>query len=281
MLFRSGEVVGPIKSEFGYHLIWVEARATDAVQVADLAYSLRPSTATLREQEERLGDLAYYAAEGNFDDEAERLGLDVNEVDVEDGQANLPGIGQSRNFVNFMVTAETGDISDVIELDDTFVVLKVTDIRPEGYRPLGDVEAQVRTRVELEKKRAVQVRRMKQVLRNEGFEGLPQALNTRIRTQPNVTFNTQTVPGVGREPAFVGTVDGLDVGETSGVVAGENAAFVVEVISRTEAPDLTDTRRAQLRQQLKQQRQRQMAQQWIAALREQADIEDNRSVFQQ
>ena len=36
-----GSLVGPIRSEFGYHLIRVEARASQAVQVSDLAYNLK------------------------------------------------------------------------------------------------------------------------------------------------------------------------------------------------------------------------------------------------
>lgn len=279
----TGQVVGPIKSEFGYHLIWVEARADEAVQMADMAYTLRPGTATLREKENLLEDLAYFTEEEGsvFTEEAERLGLTARTVEAEDEQTNLPGIGSSRDFANFMETAEVGDVSDVLELDDKFVVLHVTEITPEGYRSLDDVEAQVRTRVELEKKREVQVRRMEQALRDRGFQGMASALNTRVRTKTDVTFATTSIPGVGNDPSFVGTVDGLAEGETSGVVAGENAAFVVEVMTRNVAPQLTDARRQQLRQQLMRQRQQQMAQQWLASLREQAEIEDNRSVFRQ
>lgn len=279
----TGQVIGPIKSEFGYHLIWVEARADEAVQIADMAYSLRPGTATLREKENLLEDLAYFTEEegSDFADEAERLGLTARTVEAEAEQTNLPGIGNSRGFTNFMETAEVGDVSDVVELDDKFVVLHVTDITPEGYRPLDEVEAQVRTRVELEKKRKVQVRRMEQALRDNGFRGMASVLNTRVRTKTDVTFATTSIPGIGNDPSFVGTVDGLAEGETSDVVAGENAAFVVEVMTRNVAPQLTDARRQQLRQQLMRQRQQQMAQQWLASLREQAEIEDNRSVFRQ
>ena len=37
-----GEVVGPVRSEFGYHLIRVSGRTSQAVQIADLAFSLEP-----------------------------------------------------------------------------------------------------------------------------------------------------------------------------------------------------------------------------------------------
>ena len=277
-----GEIVGPVKSEFGYHLIRVDAKADQAVQFADLAYNLRPSQATLAEQENTLEDLAYFAEEegGGFVSEAEQLGLTLQEVDVEAGQTSIPGIGQSQRLGTFLEGASEGDISPVVELNDNFAVVHVASVQPEGYRPFDEVKAQIRTQVEVEKKRSVQIAQMQRALRANGFEGLPDALNTRVREKNDVTFQTNVAPGIGRDPAFAGTVFGLDEGEVSDVVEGENAAFVVQVVSRMDPPPLTEQRRAQIRRQLIQQQQRQVTQQWLSALREQAEIQDNRSAFQ-
>jgi peptidylprolyl isomerase/peptidyl-prolyl cis-trans isomerase D len=179
-----------------------------------------------------------------------------------------------------METAQVGNISDVIELDDTFVLMKVSEVKPEGYRPFEEVKAQIRPRVELQKKKAVQTRRMRQALESGSFEQLPRALGTEMRSESEVTFTTETVPGVGRDPAFAGTVFGLEDGETSRVVGGENAAFVVRVTSRTEPPELTSQQAQQIRQKLQKQRQQQVSQQWIAALKEDATIKDQRRQFQ-
>jgi len=277
-----GEVIGPVKSEFGYHLIRVDARADQAVQFANLAYSLRPSQATLTEQENTLEDLAYFAEEegSGFESEADRMGLSAQEVDVEAGQTNIPGIGQSQRIATFLEGASEGDISEVFELNDNFAVLHVQSIQPEGYRPFEEVKAQIRTQVELQKKRSIQVAKMRRALREDGFEGLAGALSTRVREKDDVTLQTNVAPGVGRDPTFAGTVFGLDEGEVSGVVEGENAAFVVQVVSRMDPPPLTEQKRAQIRRQLLQQEQQQVTQQWLSALREQAEIQDNRSAFQ-
>jgi peptidylprolyl isomerase/peptidyl-prolyl cis-trans isomerase D len=278
----AGELIGPIRSEFGYHLIRVEAKADQAVQFADLAYSLRPSQATLREQQNLLEDLAYFAEDegGAFREEAERLGLEVQDVEVEAEQTSIPGIGASRSLTRFLDGAEPGEISSVAETDNAFVVAHVVSVQEEGYRPLDDVRAQVRTRVQLQKKREIQVRRMRDALRQNGFDGMAGTLGTRIRQQDNVTFATNSIPGIGRDPAFAGTIFGLEVGEVSSVVEGANAAYVIEVVDRQTPPELTPERRAQIRQQLIQQQQRQVTQQWLSALREKADIQDNRSQFQ-
>ncbi|MEF8864191.1 MAG: SurA N-terminal domain-containing protein [Salinibacter sp.] len=273
-----GSLVGPVRSEFGYHLIHVEARASQAVQVADLAYNLSPSQATLSDKESLLGDLAYFAEEeGAFLEEAQRLELSVEEVQVETDQSSVPGIGQSPALSRFLESASEGAISDVIEVADKFVVAEVTSVTPEGYRPFSEVKSQIRPRVELQKKRAVQTRRMEQALTQNPFDALPDVLGTELRTQSDITYSTTTVPGLGQEPKFVGTVLGLDEGETSSVVEGNNAAFVVQTTQKTTPPPLTDQKRQQIRQELLKQRRQQVSADWIAALKENATIKDNRT----
>jgi peptidylprolyl isomerase/peptidyl-prolyl cis-trans isomerase D len=276
-----GELVGPVRSEFGYHLIRVRGRTSQAVQIADLAFSLEPGQATLTDKQNTLEDVAFYAEESSsFADEAKSRDLAVNQVQAEADQESLPGIGQSRAFSSFMEEAEAGSISEVIEVDDKFVLLKATEVKPEGYRPFEEVKSQIRPQVELEKKKAVQARRMRRALDQSSFQQLPQVLGTELRSESGVTFTTATVPGVGRDPAFSGTVFGLDEGETSGVVEGANAAFVVHVTSMQEPPELTASKRQQIRQQLRKQRQKEVSSQWMAALKEEATIKDQRSRFQ-
>ena len=275
----SGALVGPIKSEFGYHLIQVHQQASQAVQIADLAFSLEPGQSTLSDKENTLKDIAFYAEEdGNsFSSEAKSRDLQVQTVQAEADQESLPGIGQSRAFASFMEEAETGQISDVIELSDKFVLMKVTEVKPEGYRPFAEVKNQIRPQVGLQKKQAVQARRMRNALQHGSFQQLPQALGTQMRSQSGVTFSTETAPGIGRDPAFAGTVFGLEQGETSGVVEGENAAFIVRVTTMQEPSELTASKRQQIRRQLMKQRQKEVSSQWIAALKEDATIEDQRS----
>ncbi|MFB6098546.1 MAG: peptidyl-prolyl cis-trans isomerase [Salinibacter sp.] len=273
-----GRLIGPIRSKVGYHLIRVEARASRAVQFADLAFALKPSQSTLSDKESLLGDLAYFASQnGNFKKEAERLGLSLETVQVEADQTTIPGIGRSRALSRFLETASSGQISDVIEMDDKFVVAHVKSVTPSGYRPFSEVKSQIRPKVALQKKRKIQVERMERALAQNSFAALPKVLDTQMRTQSNVTFSTTTVPGLGREPKFAGAVFGLDEGETSGVIEGENAAFVVKVTQKNTPPPLTAQKRQQIRKKLLKRRRKQVSSNWLAALKEEATIKDTRS----
>jgi peptidylprolyl isomerase/peptidyl-prolyl cis-trans isomerase D len=277
-----GEVVGPVKTRFGYHLIKVSARADEAVRYADLAFSLRPSPSTLTDFQNRLADVAYYAEDsGDFAAEAQNQGYDVRTTEVEEGTPSIPGIGASRQLTSFIETADEGAIGDVVELDDKFVVARIESVTPEGYRPFDEVKAEIRPRVQIEKKKDIVVRRMNQALRDNSFEALPGALGTRMRTNPEITMTTTNVAGLGQDPTFAGVAFGLDEGETSKVMEGANAAYVVRVTARNEAGELSETERNQIRERLVAQQQRQVASQWLSALREKADITDNRSAFNQ
>jgi len=276
-----GRVVGPVETRFGYHLIEVTGRSNVEVQIADLAMRLAPSLATLNRIQERMEDLAYYAEEsGDFEGEAQRMGLQVQEMRVEEDQQFLPGIGQSRAILNFLAGADEGDVSQVIELDDRFIVLQLVEVIPKGYRSFEEVREEIRPRVLLEKKKEVQVARMRRALQQHGFDGLAEALGTTVQTVTQLSYNQTLIPGLGREPRFVGTVFGLQEGETSGVVEGENAAFVVQLAKLYEPPPLGEQMREQIRQQLLNQRRQQVLTQWLAALREQADIKDYRRRFE-
>jgi peptidyl-prolyl cis-trans isomerase D len=150
-------------------------------------------------------------------------------------------------------------------------------VQREGYRSFDDVRDEIRPRAVLEAKREMQARRMRDALNQSAdLQALASALGTQVRTENEVSFGTQVVSGLGREPKFGGTAFGLAEGRTSGVVEGGNAVFVMRSISVNEPAAITDSQRASLRTQMVNQRRNQVMQDWIAALRDQARVDDHR-----
>lgn len=277
-----GELVGPVLTDFGYHLIRPTARATQEVQLAQVAQPVGMTSATMRAVRDKADDLKYYTEEGNdFAAEAERLGLDVQQAVIQGDQQFIPGLGNSRAVRSFVERARPGAISDVIDTGTAFVVVRVNDIQEAGYRSLDEVRAEVEPRVRLEKKKEVQVAKLREALDANGFDGLAAATGATRSTTPNLSYNNPTVAGLGREPAFIGTAFGLEPGETSGPVAGNNAAFVLRVTDKT-MPDparMTGDERMQLRIELLNRERQRVANEWIEQLHDAAEIEDNRSLF--
>lgn len=279
---RVGEVVGPVLTDFGYHLIRVTERAEQEVQLAQLAQPVGMTSATMRAVRDKADDLKYYTEEGgDFASEAERLGLSVQQAVIQGDQQFIPGLGNSRAVRSFVERARAGAVSDVIDTGTAFVVVRVRDIQEAGYRSLDEVRAELEPRVRLDKKKEVQVAKLREALEANGFDGLAAATGGTRSSTPDLTFNNPTVTGLGREPAFVGTAFGLEQGQASGPVAGNNAAFVLRVTSKTMAnpEQMTSEQRTQLRTELLNRERQRIGNEWIEQLLDSADIEDNRSLF--
>ncbi len=278
-----GRVVGPIQTQYGMHLIEVTNRAEVDVRIADFSQRLEASIASLNAVSEKLEDLKYYAEEESedFTGEAERREIPLQDMQMQHGQTTIPGLGVSRSLAQFLETSDVGDISEVIELNEVYIVTRVVSIQPEGYRSFEDVKTEIRPRALLEKKKAMQRERMEQAYAAGGFDGLANALGMVARAANNLSFTNQLVPGLGRDALFAGTVLGLAQGEDSGVVEGANGVFVARVTGVTEPAPITDAERERLRTVLLNRQKGTVQRQWIASLREEADIEDMRAVFLQ
>ncbi len=279
---RVGQVVGPVETAFGYHLIEVTNRSEQDVRLATYVQRLSASIDTEGAIMERLDDLLYFAEESDdFIGEAERQGLTVNEVQIQEDQAFIPGLGNSRALMNFIEMEAVGRLSEVIELDNSFIVAQLAEVIPEGYRPFEDVMAEIEPRAKLEMKKDIQAARLRDAVAQHGFENAAEPLGTVFRTASLVTYNTRTISELGNDMSFKGTVLSMDEGAVSNVVEGANAAFVVEATEVDEPAPITAAERERIRNELLQRRRTQVTSDWLTALRNEADINDRRRLFMQ
>lgn len=278
---RIGRVVGPIESAFGYHLIEVTQETEQEVRLADYVQVIEPSRDTMNDLEEQLDDIKYYAEEENkdFQEEARTRNINVQEVQVQEDQSFISGLGTSRQILNFLQAEQKGNISDVIQLDEMFVVARLVDIVEEGYRPFDEVKAQIEPRLKLEKKKGIQRQRLEEALTANGFDGLANAVGAQERVVTAVTYNTRSVADLGNDPIFKGTVFSMESGQTSPVVEGRNGVFVVNVTKVDEPAAITDAQKTQIENQLLTELRNKTTSEWLASLREEADVKDNRRFF--
>ena len=101
--------------------------------------------------------------------------------------------------------------------------------------------------------------------------------NTIVQTANAVNLGSPTLPGAGREPEVVGSVFALEPGSVSNPIAGNNGVYVVELESKNEAPAMNSYQG--IAQQETAQRRQNASQRLFEALREKAEIEDNRARF--
>ncbi len=273
-----GDLVGPVETTFGFHLIEVTHRASVDVQLSRLAYTIDVSVATLNNLQESLEDLRYYAEEeGDFISESERRDIAIESLQIQEEQTAIPGFGQSFAIEAFLRDAGAGDISPVIELNDVALLVHVVSIESAGYEALETVETQIRELALLEKKRDYQVDQLQSAYDSGGFEGLADALGISPQIASGISFDNPVVSGLGRDYQFIGAALGLNTGEDSGVMMGDNGAYVIRTNSISEPPEISDDELETMLNDLTRDQQNLVLQGWITTLRESAKIEDLRT----
>lgn len=275
------QVVGPVETQFGFHLIKVEARANQEAEIVQIARPVQGDYTAVRDAAENFQIFA--EDRGDFNDAASTEELESTSVIVTEGQPFVPGLQVGREFFRFVRGADEGDVSDPIDAGDAIIVAHVAEKLPEGTRPFEEVKTQIEAEVLIQKKRELQASRLREATTaGAALSAIAQGTGTTVQTAESLSLASPTVPGFGQEPRLVGAAFGLKPGQRSGVIEGENAAFVVRTTSlRGGTPgEMTASTSEQIRQQILQRKRQQVQQAWLLALREDADIEDFRVNFQ-
>ena len=276
-----GEVSDVILTANQAALLKKEAEDGDQIKFQIMSYNIQALPATIDDANERAADFEFFASEEtSFQDEAESRDLEVDEAFATKGSSFISGLGSSQQIMNFLENADEDDISGVIELSSEFVVLEVLEVTPEGYRPLEEVRSQIENAVKIERRKELTQERVQELVESyQNLGSIAEASEKEIQTANNLRANATVITGAGREPMVIGAIFSLEEGETSGSISGNSAAFVVELVEKTEADvaNLDEATRQQIRQRLEQQKMQEFTSVWLEELRENADIVDNRS----
>jgi len=277
----TGSVIGPLSGDDGIYVFQIVDRTGNDIRFADLSQDVEPDPfETVQRLANEAEDFHYFAQADGFVREAERSGFTVQEAVATDGNPFISGLGQNRIILNELQHMRRGNISDVIETEEQFIVFRVDEVVPEGTRPLDEVRSQVESLIRDKKRKDAMTSRVSEMLSGAAsLEELAENSGKSVQDAERIRLNAATVPGAGREPKIVGAAFSLAEGQLSPVIPGINAAFVMVVDSRTMADPsaMTTAERRQIREQLQQQKNAAFGSVWVDRLKADADIRDFRT----
>nr|WP_319511457.1 peptidylprolyl isomerase [uncultured Draconibacterium sp.] len=226
-----------VASQFGIHLIQTTKRGklTPQVQVAYLTRNVEPSTRTYQNV---YAQASQFVGENEtseaFNTAISEQGLTKRVANVSENQRTIVGLENPRPLIRAAFEADVNDIltnnqdSRIFELGDNFVIAVLAGITEKGIAPFENVKARVELAVTKEKKAELLVEKAKAALSdNADLAGAAAALDTEVQTANAVNFNSFSIPGMGLEPAVIGTVGALDVDEVSAPIEGNNGVYIV------------------------------------------------------
>ena len=273
-----------VTTQFGVHVIRIDKQigSSKVVKVAIVDKALGSSNKTQQEAYTKATTfLSRVNSAKEFDAEAKKEGLaKLVAENVVAAQASIPGLESPRELVRWAYKADEGDVSDqVFTIDNKFVIGKLIDIREKGTLPLEKVKTAIEPAVR---------KHVKAEMLKEKFSGAFDAgaktiaqVGLKLGKVPmpvqNIVFANPIIPGLSQENKVIGTVFGLQPGKMSKPIEGESGVYVVSLNGFSNPPALTNVfkQKEQIQQTLIQRSQGEA----FNALREKADIKDNRASF--
>jgi peptidyl-prolyl cis-trans isomerase D len=281
---RVGDIVGPVRTQFGWHIIKVTGKDKREVKLLDLAMKVKASVQTTEAAFQQAQDFGVLAKEEGFEKAAENSKFTVQETQDFTKTGSIPGIGPNDAISNFAFSNKIGEIADPIYVRNGVVVIKVSNIREEGIRPFDEVKGAVRS-LALKEKKLAKIRPdvdtfYKTLTSSSDLVAAAQS-NPNLTAQITGPFKPIDGPvNVGRDPKFIGTVLGLKSGELSKPFEGNLGYYIVKLLSKTDVDTAKfNMEHESLRTQLLQEKRQHVLTDWQTALREKADIVDHRDKY--
>ena len=270
--------LGVVRTDFGYHVIEILGQGTlqQAYKVATISQAIEPSVETVDEVFKNKSKFEIAVADANFENVAAENNYEVRPVSsVKELDENIPGLGAQRAIVRwaFDDSANEGDFKSFNTTAGGFVVVKLTGVNTAGLMSTESGSVTALPEIRKEKKAEIIKGRISATTLDE----IATAEGQTIKTAVAVNMKNPTLSGAGREPLVIGTAFGLEEGATSGLISGNSGVYAVQVTKVTAAAALPSYQAAANR--VGKAKENAVNTQLYNALKDAAEIEDNRAVF--
>ncbi len=287
---KKGDIVGPILSQYGYHIIKVdstryqesEERQVKARHIL-LEIDLGPSTSSNLRRRTTL--FTYDAQDYGFSAALDSHNVHASQAkSIGEKDMFLAGLGVFRSAVRWAYNAEIGSISDPMENDDYYGVFILDSITPAGIASFENVRTQVYAAINRNKENK-EAEKLAITLKNQvdggtTFESLKKD-NDKLELIPSDTkkLNNSFI-SLGKSNHLIGALLNAKAGDLIGPVETYRGYGLIQVnvVSNFDST-AWNIQQELVQQDLIRQKQNRLYRGWMANLKEEAKIVDNRKYY--
>jgi peptidyl-prolyl cis-trans isomerase D len=270
------------KSPYGSHIVQVVEKTSPVkkYKVGTVQVTVTPSTET---NKKIYSDLNQYVSKNGNIESFRTAATDAGyvcqtNVQVTENQPSLAPIRNSRQAIRWAFNHKKGEVSDIFECQDYFVVVAVEGVIKEGYRSLADLSEYLKRELINEKKgqKIVETLKGKNL---STLESYAEAMNSNVQDVKFVTFATQRITGIGADAIVNYKATTAEAGQTTEPFAGKNAVYVLKITDKKTGGTAYDEKEQKKKLDTQNSYRLMSTVQNGSLLKENAKIEDNRIRF--
>jgi len=287
---KKGEIIEPVKSNFGYHIIYVRDKKVEngeeKVLASHILLKIEISSTTLSNLKRDATLFSYDAQDNGFSSAVSEHNLDIgNHKNMDEEGFSIKGLGGLRAGVRFAFNSKVGDVSDILENDQYFSVFTLDTIIAPGFKSYEEVQAQLKGTLKKTKVMAATLDEANKLLLTISGKDmkLDDAIDDDSELDAVKNESKQLVQGftsIGRSNYVTGALLAAKPGEILGPLETGRGHAIIE-LKEISAFDSTEyeVQKESLRKTIFNQKQNQFFQAWLDDLKENAEIVDNRNFY--
>lgn len=280
-----GEVSQPVKTDFGWHLIRLDAKAGDTLSLRHILLSVTLNEAAASRMSKRADSLSNLAANADvpakFDAAAKALGLPVMRATAVEGEPLTIAGRYVPNVSAWAFSgAHAGESSDMYDDATGYYLARLDSLHAEGVASFEEVRDEVKERLAREKVMDEFMTLGRNITESSagagGFEGAAQRRALTISKSSTFARTMQT-EGLGGFNEAIGAAFSLPIGAVSQPIRTTEGVFIIRTDRRVAADSAEFVKqKEQQRSQVIRGMREQMVRDYLEGLRKNASIEDNR-----
>lgn len=239
---RKGLIPRIIESDFGFHIINVTQPKTRKTYVVTTIFKQLVPSDNTRNNIYRSAEMFKINASqssNNFKEIASEKGYTLQTVsELDKNSTVIDNLQDARNVVIWAYddSRDTDDISEVIELNNGYVVSHLDDIKDEGTKKLDDVENSVKKKLLDDKKFEYVNDLLKEYSSLDDLKSIYD--KGEIYNMSIIDFNTNSIQNVGFSPEAIGVAFSLEEGEMTRPIKIDDGIIVLSLNSISQADSL-------------------------------------------
>ncbi len=272
-----------VETEFGYHIMEVldKTKESEKYKIVTIERQETASKATVDSVFTAANKFAGLNTTGDlFEKGVKKEGLNKRVAnDIHPTDHTINGLESPKELIRWVYADDRkkDDVSQPFQLGERFVVARVTSTKEKGIAPLAEVKERVTMEVKKEKKAQSFIDMFTKASAGASkIEDIASKLQTPAQVADNVSFTNSFIPGIGQEYTIIGNMVCAKEGALSKPIQGNSGVYIM-VVEKVSKGNVADTKT--LKKQGLLTMQGRVDQDVFEALKENANVKDNRSKF--
>jgi peptidyl-prolyl cis-trans isomerase D len=286
---EKGSIVGPILTQYGYHIIKVNDKRTvesnEQVNASHILLTIQPGRGTENELKDTASIFALEATEYGFFTLADSLGLEIQDSNgLRKESIFVDNFGVGRSAVNFAFNNVEGSTSDAIKNDNFFGVFFLDKVDKETVIPFEEVKEDLRNEFLSEFKKN-HLKTLAESIKDNNQEEM--SLSAIYKNNENLEYVAETnsaligsFESIGKSNFIVGALADAKEGDILGPLPTLRGQAFLRVIEISEVVNSDfEEKKESIKFSLLIDRQNAIWGNWLQALKDNADLKDYRYDF--